>query len=147
MIDQAKSWVGPGATANLPGRLDEPPAPRHHEHQQRVQRVLQPDRPAAPPTGSINFYRSGTSGTNVCRNTGEIPAVFDHEWGHGLDSFDDIPGVTLPGEAYADMTGILRLNGSCFGRGFFVSNALPAETAPATATSAPSAPACARSTG
>ncbi len=33
---------------------------------------------------SINFYRSGGG----CRNTGEIAAVFDHEWGHGLDDND-----------------------------------------------------------
>ncbi len=31
--------------------------------------------------GSINFYRS----SSTCRNTGEIAAIFDHEWGHGKD--------------------------------------------------------------
>src|SRR5687768_3745455 len=30
---------------------------------------------------TVNFYRSG----GTCANTGEIAAVFDHEWGHGLD--------------------------------------------------------------
>ena len=31
---------------------------------------------------SVNFYRSGGG----CSNTGEIAAVFLHEWGHGLDT-------------------------------------------------------------
>ena len=43
-------------------------------------------RPATPSGTAppINFYRSGGG----CRNTGEIAAVFDHEWGHGLDDND-----------------------------------------------------------
>ena len=32
----------------------------------------------------MNFFRSGAG----CGNTGEIAAVFDHEWGHGLDDND-----------------------------------------------------------
>ncbi len=28
---------------------------------------------------TVNFYREGSG----CGNTGEIAAVFDHEWGHG----------------------------------------------------------------
>ena len=78
----------------------------------------------APTTGSINFYRRGSVGSNLCRNTGEIAAVFDHEWGHGLDTFDDSPGVSLPGEFYADAAAIVRLNTSCIGRGFFEDNVL-----------------------
>ncbi len=31
---------------------------------------------------SLNFYRSGGG----CSNTGEIAAVFLHEWGHGMDT-------------------------------------------------------------
>ncbi len=76
----------------------------------------------APSTGSINFYRQGNLGSNFCRNTGEIPAVFDHEWGHGLDTFDDSKGVSLPGEFYADAASIVRLNASCIARGFFADN-------------------------
>jgi hypothetical protein len=41
--------------------------------------------------GTINFYRSGPFGTNICRNTGEIAAVFDHEWGHAMDDHDGGP--------------------------------------------------------
>src|SRR5439155_19007108 len=33
---------------------------------------------------TVNFYRSGGG----CRNTGEISAVFLHEWGHGLSAND-----------------------------------------------------------
>jgi hypothetical protein len=74
----------------------------------------------SPTTGSINFYRdSASTGIGNCRNTGEIAAVFDHEWGHGLDFFDDTASVSNPGEAYADMAAIMRLNTSCIGRGFF----------------------------
>ena len=125
VIDQAKSWVGPTAAANLPvvGWMNRQ-FPAIMNINNACNAFFSPIDPVSvPPTGSINFYRSGTVGSNVCRNTGEIAAVFDHEWGHGLDTFDDSPGVSLPGEAYADMTGILRLNGSCFGRGFFISNA------------------------
>ena len=73
---------------------------------------------------TINFYRSGTLGTNVCRNTGEIPAVFDHEWGHGMDNNDAIPAISLPGEAPADMYSMLRLNNSCIAQGFFENNSI-----------------------
>jgi hypothetical protein len=128
VIDQAKSWIGPTASANLPA-----PAgwmnrqfPANMNINNACNAFFSPADTTAPTTGSINFYRNGILGTNVCRNTGEIPAVFDHEWGHGLDTFDDSPGVSLPGEAYADMTGILKLNGSCFGRGFFISNSASA---------------------
>src|SRR5688500_20355689 len=75
-----------------------------------------------PTTGSVNFYRdSSSTGIGNCRNTGEIAAVFDHEWGHGLDTFDNAGGVSLPGEAYADMAAVMRLNSSCIARGFFKS--------------------------
>lgn len=63
---------------------------------------------------SINFYTSGGG----CRNTGEIAAVFDHEWGHGMDDNDANPAISAPGEAYADVAALLRLNTSCIGRGF-----------------------------
>jgi len=63
---------------------------------------------------TINFYTSGGG----CRNTGEIAAVFDHEWGHGMDDNDGNPAVSSPGEAYADIASVLRLDDSCVARGF-----------------------------
>ncbi|OGF65579.1 MAG: hypothetical protein A2Y62_12660, partial [Candidatus Fischerbacteria bacterium RBG_13_37_8] len=64
---------------------------------------------------SINFYRSGGG----CRNTGEIAAVFDHEWGHAVDTHDAQPSISAPGEAIADIAASVRLHESCIGRGFF----------------------------
>ncbi len=64
---------------------------------------------------TVNFYRSGGG----CRNTGEIAAIFDHEWGHGLDDNDANGSITASGEAYADIASIYRLNASCVGYGFF----------------------------
>ena len=63
---------------------------------------------------TINFYRSGSG----CRNTGEIAAVFDHEWGHGVD-YNDTGGGSSPNEAIADLSAAKRLQTSCIGRGFF----------------------------
>jgi hypothetical protein len=65
---------------------------------------------------TVNFYRS--SGT--CRNTGEQAAIFDHEWGHGMDDFGTVPGISSPGEAIADIHAAMRLGQSCVGRGFFI---------------------------
>jgi hypothetical protein len=64
---------------------------------------------------SINFYKSGGG----CRNTGELAAVFDHEWGHGLDANDANGQISNSGEAYADIASIYRLEASCVGHGFF----------------------------
>jgi hypothetical protein len=64
---------------------------------------------------TVNFYRSGAG----CRNTGEIAAVFDHEWGHGLDDNDAAGTLSNSSEAYADITAIYRLQASCVGYGFF----------------------------
>ena len=64
---------------------------------------------------TVNFYRSGGG----CRNTGEIAAVFDHEWGHGLDNYDAGGFMSNSSEAYADIASILRLQSSCVGHGFF----------------------------
>ncbi|KAL7486168.1 hypothetical protein ACHAW6_011765 [Cyclotella cf. meneghiniana] len=65
---------------------------------------------------TINFFRSSGS----CANTGEIAAVFDHEWGHGLDNNDVYPDIVMPsGEGIADIYSALRLGDSCIGRGFF----------------------------
>ena len=68
---------------------------------------------------TVNFYRSGGG----CANTGEIAAVFDHEWGHGMDDFDVEGTVAGPsGEGIADVYTALRLNTSCIGRNFTTSN-------------------------
>jgi trimeric autotransporter adhesin len=69
----------------------------------------------SPGAGTINFYRSGGG----CRNTGEIGAVFDHEWGHGMDDNDAGGGLSNSSEGYADIAGIYRLQASCVGHGFF----------------------------
>jgi len=64
---------------------------------------------------TVNFYRSGGG----CFNTGEIAAVFDHEWGHGMDANDVNGGIATPsGEGIADIYSALRLNDSCIGRHF-----------------------------
>jgi hypothetical protein len=64
---------------------------------------------------TVNFYRSGGG----CRNTGELAAVFDHEWGHGMDDNDTAGVLSNSSEAYADIAAIYRLEASCVGHGFF----------------------------
>jgi alpha-tubulin suppressor-like RCC1 family protein len=64
--------------------------------------------------GTVNFFKSGDG----CRNTGEIAGVFDHEWAHGLDFYDG-SGLSSPGESFADIAGMYRLQTSCMGYGFF----------------------------
>jgi subtilisin-like proprotein convertase family protein len=64
---------------------------------------------------SVNFFKSGGG----CRNTGEIAAVFDHEWGHGLDDNDSGGSMSTSSEAYADIASIYRLHASCVGFGFW----------------------------
>ncbi len=66
---------------------------------------------------NVNFFRS--SPPNGCANTGEIAAIFDHEWGHGLDNNGVDNSIANPGEAIADIYAAVRLNTSCIGRGFF----------------------------
>ena len=64
----------------------------------------------------VRFYTSGGG----CGNTGEIAAIFDHEWGHGMDD-NDVDGVIgFPGEGIADIYSTLRLNDSCVGAGFVI---------------------------
>lgn len=65
--------------------------------------------------GSVNFYRTGGG----CRNTGEIAAVFDHEWGHGMDDHDTGGALSSSSEGYADIASMYRLWASCVGYGFF----------------------------
>lgn len=68
-----------------------------------------------PSNGQISFYRSGGG----CRNTGELAAVFDHEWGHAMDDNDSGGVLSNSSEAYADIAAIYRLRTSCVGHGFF----------------------------
>jgi len=70
----------------------------------------------SPGAGTINFYRSGGG----CSNTGEIAAVFDHEWGHALDDNDTGGVLSNSSEGYADIAGIYRLQASCVGHNFFL---------------------------
>ena len=63
---------------------------------------------------SVNFYRQGGG----CNNTGEIAAIFDHEWGHGMDDNDANGVISNPGEGIADIYMALRLKESCVGRNF-----------------------------
>ena len=66
---------------------------------------------------TVNFFRSALGAG--CRNTGEIAAIFDHEWGHGMDNNGTNPNIAGPGEAIADIYAGLRLNTPCVARGFF----------------------------
>jgi fibronectin type 3 domain-containing protein len=69
---------------------------------------------------TLNFFRSGGG----CANTGELPGVSLHEWGHGLDS-NDGSGSSADngtGETYGDFSAALATHSSCIGNGFLGSN-------------------------
>ncbi len=64
---------------------------------------------------TLNFFRSGSG----CSNTGEIAAVFLHEWGHGLD--DNTGGAASEygsGEAVGDTFAFLETKDACIGPNF-----------------------------
>jgi len=64
---------------------------------------------------TVNFYRSGGG----CSNTGEIAAVFLHEWGHGMDT--NSGGAASDqgtGEAVGDTFAFLETKVSCIGQNF-----------------------------
>ncbi|HXT49803.1 MAG TPA: pre-peptidase C-terminal domain-containing protein, partial [Thermoanaerobaculia bacterium] len=69
---------------------------------------------------SLNFFKSGGG----CANTGELPGVSLHEWGHGMDSNDG--NGSSPdngtGETYGDVSAMLAIHSSCTGNGFLPSN-------------------------
>jgi hypothetical protein len=67
---------------------------------------------------SLNFFYQGPGG---CANTGELPGVSLHEWGHGMDDNDGSGGGSPPLETRADWTAILQTHQSCAGGGFFLS--------------------------
>jgi Zn-dependent metalloprotease len=64
---------------------------------------------------TVNFYRSGGG----CSNTGEIAAVFLHEWGHGMDT--NSGGAASDkgtGEAVGDTFAFLETKDPCIGQNF-----------------------------
>ena len=69
---------------------------------------------------ALNFFKSGGG----CGNTGELPGVSLHEFGHGLDQNDgngSSPDYGT-GETYGDITGVLQTHQSCLGGGFLGGN-------------------------
>jgi|CXWL01.1.fsa_nt_gi hypothetical protein len=69
---------------------------------------------------NVRFFRAAAP----CNNTGEVPGVSIHEYGHGLDSNDG--NGSSPdngtGETIGDFTAALALHSSCVGPGFLSSN-------------------------
>lgn len=64
---------------------------------------------------SLNFYKSGGG----CSNTGEIAAVFLHEWGHGMDTNTGGSASDMgSGEAVGDTFAFLETRDACIGRNF-----------------------------
>jgi hypothetical protein len=64
---------------------------------------------------TVNFYRSGGG----CSNTGELAAVFLHEWGHGMDTNSGgAAGENGSGEAVGDTFAFLETKDSCIGHNF-----------------------------
>ncbi len=94
---------------------------------------------------ALNFFKAGEieSGTNPykCKNTGEIRDVMQHEWGHGLDTFDgEEPGYAAglgdfaTGEATADHVALFVDHDSCIGQSFYNRYSGPFITNPAAMT-------------
>ncbi|NJL27475.1 MAG: hypothetical protein HC897_06040 [Thermoanaerobaculia bacterium] len=64
---------------------------------------------------TLNFYRSGGG----CSNTGEIAAVFLHEWGHGMDTNSGGSASEYgSGEAVGDTFAFLETKDGCIGENF-----------------------------
>ncbi len=64
---------------------------------------------------TVNFYRSGGG----CSNTGEIAAVFLHEWGHGMDTNSGGSASDKgTGEAVGDTFAFLETKDPCIGQNF-----------------------------
>ncbi|HEY0229910.1 MAG TPA: hypothetical protein VGC55_01545, partial [Dokdonella sp.] len=64
---------------------------------------------------AVNFFKSGSG----CSNTGEIAAVFLHEWGHGLDqNTGGAASENGSGEAVGDTFAFLETQDSCIGENF-----------------------------
>ncbi len=69
---------------------------------------------------TLNFFKSGGG----CGNSGELPSVSLHEYGHGLDSNDGTgsPPENGSGETVGDWTASLATHQSCIGSGFLGGN-------------------------
>ncbi len=64
---------------------------------------------------TLNFFKSGGG----CSNTGEIAAVFLHEWGHGMDTNSGgSAGENGSGEAVGDTFAFLETKDACIGKNF-----------------------------
>ncbi len=64
---------------------------------------------------TVNFYRSGGG----CSNTGEIAAVFLHEWGHGMDTNSGgAASENGSGEAVGDTFAFIETKDACIGENF-----------------------------
>lgn len=69
----------------------------------------------SPSAGTVNFYRSGGG----CSNTGEIAAVFLHEWGHGMDqNSGGTASEQGSGEAVGDTFAFIQTRNACIGPNF-----------------------------
>lgn len=69
---------------------------------------------------TVNFFKSGGG----CSNTGEIAAVFLHEWGHGMDTnTGGAASENGSGEAVGDTFAFLETKDACIGRNFTPGNA------------------------
>jgi len=74
-----------------------------------------------PNAGVLKFFTffPGSQGGYDCGNTGEIAAVFLHEFGHGLDAkTNGAPNEGASREAYGDTMAFLQTHDSCIGPGF-----------------------------
>lgn len=64
---------------------------------------------------TVNFFKSGGG----CSNTGEIAAVFLHEWGHGMDTnTGGAANENGSGEAVGDTFAFLETKDACIGKNF-----------------------------
>jgi trimeric autotransporter adhesin len=68
------------------------------------------------------FFLKNTPPPLSCNNTGEIPDVFLHEFGHGLDQNDGTGRApeSATGEAMGDTFALLQGQHSCLGPGLFL---------------------------
>jgi hypothetical protein len=78
---------------------------------------------------TLNFFKSGSG----CSNTGEIAAVFLHEWGHGMDTNSGgAASENGSGEAVGDTFAFLETKDSCIGKNF--QPGVPCDNCPASCT-------------
>ena len=64
---------------------------------------------------TLNFFKSGAG----CSNTGELAAVFLHEWGHGMDTNTGGSANEYgSGEAVGDTFAFLETKDACIGKNF-----------------------------